>query len=81
MIAGKYRKTTPSSKEDPMTLSLLMYTLMMTTLVILVGVLVADAVRGRARSSVRRPVEAADPAGRRPAASRDRGYGVAPTRS
>jgi hypothetical protein len=32
-----------------MTLSLLMYALMVSTLVVLVGVLVVDAVRGRAR--------------------------------
>jgi hypothetical protein len=43
-----------------MTLSLLLYTLMLTTLVILAGVLVADGVRALSRASARRTARLVD---------------------
>lgn len=47
-----------------MTLSVLMYAMMMTTLVVLVGVLVVDAVRDVLRSSARRAPRTAGQPGR-----------------
>lgn len=64
-----------------MTLSLLMYTLMMTTLVVLVGVLVVDAVRGLSRSYARRATRPGARAHGLPASSGARNHGVASTRS
>ena len=53
-----------------MTLSLLMFVLMITTLTALVGVLVADAVRALRRVPVRRDVQAGATRGRLRPASR-----------
>jgi hypothetical protein len=60
-----------------MTLSLLMYVLMITTLASVAGVLVFDAVRGLRRAFARR----AAPAQGRPATSGARKRGAAPTTS
>ena len=60
-----------------MTLSLLMYVLMLIALASLAAILVVDAVRGLRRASARR----AAPAQRRPAGSAARSRGTAPTTS
>jgi hypothetical protein len=71
----------PVSKEETMTLSLLMYALMMSMLVMLVAVLVVDAVRGLRRASAQKAAPTvARPEGR-PATSGGRTRGVVPTRS
>jgi hypothetical protein len=64
-----------------MTLSLLMIVLMTTTLVILAGTLVLDAVRARSRSAARRVAPAVARNDRRTAASGARNRGAVPTRS
>jgi hypothetical protein len=64
-----------------MTLSVLMYAMMMVSLVVLVGVLSVDAVRGVSRWSVRRAARSVGRAGERSAASGARNRGVVPTRS
>ena len=64
-----------------MTLSVLMYAMMMVSLVVLVGVLIVDAVRDVLRWSVDRAARSAGPPGGRSAASGARNRGVAPTRS
>ena len=60
-----------------MTLSLLMYILMLTALASLAGVLVVDAVRGLRRTAARRAARAQG----RPAGSAARSRGTAPTTS
>jgi hypothetical protein len=77
MVAGNYQRRTPISKEDPMTLSLLMYLLMIAALASLAGVLVVDVARGLRRASARRASRAEG----RPATSGARNRGAAPTTS
>ena len=64
-----------------MTLSLLMYALMIATAVALSSVLVVDAVRGLLRRHARRAVAPEASAPGRPAAADARTRRVAPTRS
>jgi hypothetical protein len=64
-----------------MTLSVLMYAMMVVSLVVLVGVLSVDAVRGVLRWSVRRAPRSVGRAGERSAGSSARNGGVVPTRS
>jgi hypothetical protein len=68
-------------KGDAMTLSLLMYVLMIASFVALAGVLVVDAIRDVAARRARRPVRTQDPAAGRSAATGARNRHVAPTRS
>jgi hypothetical protein len=64
-----------------MTLSLLIYVLMTTTLVILAAVLVLDTVRGLRRSSAQRAARTVGRPEGRPATPGARTNGVMPTRS
>lgn len=64
-----------------MTLSLLIFALMVSTLVALAGILVVDAVRGLARWSARRAGRSAAPAPRRSSAAGARDRRAMPTRS
>jgi hypothetical protein len=64
-----------------MTLSLLMYVLMIITLAPLAGVLVVDAVRGLWLAPARRGARAAGRADRRAASSRAPSHGAASTTS
>ena len=64
-----------------MTLSVLMYAMMMVSLVVLVGVLSVDAVRGVLRWSVRGADRSIGRSGERSATSGARNHGVVPTRS
>jgi hypothetical protein len=64
-----------------MTLSLLMYVLMMTTLASLAAVLVVDAVRGLRRSSAQKTPPTVGRPEARPATPGARTHGVVPTRS
>jgi hypothetical protein len=64
-----------------MTLSVLMYAMVMVSLVMLVGVLFVDAVRGVLRWSAHRAPRSVGPAAGRSAASGAHDRGVVPTRS
>jgi hypothetical protein len=64
-----------------MTLSVLMYAMVMVSLVTLVGVLFVDAVRGVLRRSAHQAPRSVRPAAARSAASRAHNRSAVPTRS
>jgi hypothetical protein len=81
ILAGRTNGLVRTTRELPMTLSVLMYAMMLVSLVVLVGVLVVDAARGVLRWSVRGAPRSIGRAGERSATSGTRNRDVVPTRS